>query len=216
MPQVYWEQAHDAIEQLGESKRQCEALPNAKPYIPTGAAYSATGWSPSDQDISDFLDTAQALGAPAVNFFNWDACRASLPLLWKAIASFTWPAATPGTPPSQTPSAPANMLPLSQPDDFLLRFLAALNSRNAVQVSAFYDPVAVQVWADQIRRDSVSIQAGFAAFFNSLPAGTVFTVTSAKVEDDLHTFTWKAGSLGGETILTINDGKIILDYTFIT
>jgi vacuolar-type H+-ATPase subunit E/Vma4 len=33
--------------------------------------------------------------------------------------------------------------------------------------------------------------------------------------DDLHAYAWKAGSLAGETILTLKNGKIILDYTFI-
>ena len=216
MPQVYWEQAHDADEQLIESKRQCDALPNARPYIPSGAAYDTFGWSPTAQDVTDFLDTAQALGLPAVNFFNWDACHASQPLLWEAIASFTWPPAAQGNPPTQTPTADTETVPFSTADDFLLRYLAALNSRNAAQAGALYDQAATQVWADQIRRDSVSIQAGFAAFFTSLPAGTVFTITSTQVKDDLHSFNWKAGPLAGETILTIKDGKIILDYTFVT
>jgi hypothetical protein len=210
MPQVFWEQAHDADEQLSESKRQCDALPHARPYFPSGAAYSAAGWSPTAQDMTDFLDTAQALGLPAANFFDWDACRTSLPLLWKAIASFTWPAA-----PQGTPAAISGMAPTNPPDAFVLQFLAAFNIRNAAQVTTLYDPAATQVWADQIRRDTVSIQAGFTAFFNSLPAGTVFTISSMQMNDDLHTFTWNAGPLTGETILTLQNGKIILDYTFI-
>jgi len=215
MPQVFWEQAHVAIEQLSESKRQCDALPNARPYIPTGAAYSTPGWSPTDQDITDFLDTAQALGLPAVNFFNWDACQAGLPLLWEAIASFTWHVAQHVNPPTHTPTADTETIPISSPDAFQLQFLATLNSHSAAQASALYDPAAIQVWADQIRRDTVSIQTGFTAFFTSLPAGTVFTISSAQVKDDLHTYAWKAGPLAGETVLTLKNGKIILDYTFI-
>jgi hypothetical protein len=71
------------------------------------------------------------------------------------------------------------------------------------------------VWADQIKHGVASIQAGFAAFFNGLPTGTLFTSTSTKANDDSYTITWKAGSLSGETILTLKSGKIILDYTFI-
>ena len=215
MPQVFWEQAHDADEQLSESKRQCDALPHSRPYIPSGAAYSAAGWSPNEQDMTDFLDTAQALGLPAVNFFDWDACHASLPLLWKAISSFSLPAAAQSIPATRTSSAVVSMAPNNPPDAFVLQFLAALNDRNAAQVTAFYDPAATQVWADQIRRDTISIQAGFTAFFNSLPAGIVFTIASTQANDDLLKFTWEAGSLTGETILTLQNGKIILDYTFI-
>jgi hypothetical protein len=214
MPQVYWEQAHDADEQLSESKRQCDSLPNARPYIPCGAAYSAAGWSPTEQDMTDFLDTAQVLGLPAVNFFDWDACQTSLPLLWKTIASFTWPATARGNLAALT-SAAASMAPNNPPDAFALQFLAAFNTRNAAQVSALYDPAATQVWSDQIRRDTIAIQAGFTAFFNSLPSGTIFSLATSQMNNDLHKFTWEAGSLTGETILTLQNGKIILDYTFI-
>ena len=215
MPQVYWEQAHDAVEQLSESKRQCDSLPNARPYIPTGAAYPAPGWSPTGQDITDFLNTAQALGLPAVNFFDWDMCRASLPLIWKAIASFTWSVSSRANPPAHTPTADTETIPISLPGAFQLQYLDALNSRSAAQAITLYDPAAIQVWADQIRRDGPSIQTGFATFFANLPAGAVFTISSTRVMDDLHAYAWKAGSLAGETILTLKNGKIILDYTFI-
>ncbi len=46
------------------------ALPNARPYIPTGAAYATSGWSPTAAEIIDFLNTAKALGLPAVNFYQ--------------------------------------------------------------------------------------------------------------------------------------------------
>jgi hypothetical protein len=215
MPQVYWEQAHNPGDQLSESKQQCDALPNARPYTPSGAAYTTPGWSPTTQDITDFLDTAEDLSLPGVNFFDWDTCKANLSDLWKAIASFTWPAAPQGNPPAQIPTTVTSTSPVPPTDAFVLQFLAALNSHNAVQASALYDPAAIQVWADQDRRDSTSIQAGFAAFFTRLPARTVITISNAKVKDDLHSFTWKAGLLTGETILTIKNGKIILDYTFI-
>jgi hypothetical protein len=215
MPQVYWEQTHDASKQLIESRRQCDSLPNARPYIPTGAAYSTAGWSPTARDITDFLDTAQTLGLPAVNFFDWDTCQASLPLLWKAITSFPWPAQPQYTQAARSVPAIAGTPTSRSSDALLFRFLAALNKQNAAQATALYDPSATQVLADQIRRGVVSIQAGFTAFFTSLPSGTVFNLSSAQAHDDLQTFAWKAGPLSGETILTLKDGKIILDYTFI-
>ena len=215
MPQVYWEQAHDANDQLSESKRQCDGLPNARPFIPIGSTYLTAGWEPTDQDITDFLDSAEALGLPAVNFYDWGSCRASLPLVWKAITSFTWAAYAQNNPPAQPAAGAANAPSAGQPDALQLQYLAAFNSRNAARVTALYDPTATQVWADQIRRGLVAIQAGFSAFFSNLPAGTVFSISSAQVKEDLHTFTWKAGALAGETILTVKNGKIILDYTFI-
>jgi len=215
MPQVFWELTHNAGDQLIESKRQCDSLPNARPFIPTGSAYLASGWSPSAQDITDFLDTAEILGLPAVNFFDWDACHTYMPLAWKAIASFIWPVPPQGNPPAQAKNSASSTASIFPVDSFLSRFLAAFNSHDATQVSALYDPSAVQVWADKILRGVVSIQTGFTAFFSSLPAGSVFISPTAQVNDDLYTFGWKVGSLTGETVLTLQNGKIILDYTFI-
>jgi len=92
MPQVYWEAAHNAGAQLKESLRQYRALPNARPCIPTGAAYGTPdGWAPTLEDLGDFLATAKEIGVEAVNFFSWDACRDHLSHLWDVIANFAWP-----------------------------------------------------------------------------------------------------------------------------
>jgi hypothetical protein len=91
MPQVFWEGGHNATWQLRESKRQCDALPNTRPYIATGPAYCAGSWSPVESEVVDFLDAARELRIAAVNFFEWAACRKNLPLLWKIIAEYAWP-----------------------------------------------------------------------------------------------------------------------------
>jgi hypothetical protein len=208
MPLVTWEYAHDAGVQLRECKRQCDALPNARPFIPTGAAYTTSGWSPTAEEINDFLITARALDLPAVNFFSWDACRQNLPHLWTTIADFAWPA--------PTSSLLRAKPPVSPPDKFLAQFLTALRDRQTAQMSTLYDSSATQVWADQIRNGATSIQAGFATFFDSLAPGTIFSISQAQADDNLRTLSWKAGLLRGETTLVLQNGKIILDYTFIS
>jgi hypothetical protein len=207
MPQVTWDQAHNAGAQLRESKRQCDSLPNARPYIPTGPAYTKSGWSPTTGEINDFLSTAKTLEIPAVNFYHWDACQHDLPLLWTAITDFAWPA-----PPLIITQATASV---PAPDAFLTGFLAALNGRQVAQISTLYDPAAIQVRADQILPGSAAIQSGYAAFFDSLPDGSFFTISQALVEDDSRQFSWKAGPLTGETTLVLRDEKILLDYTFV-
>jgi hypothetical protein len=207
MPQVAWEHAHDAGAQLRESLRQCDALPNARPFIPTGMVFAASDWSPSAEEIQDFLNTAQSLGLPAVNFFNWDACRQKLPLLWTTITDFAWPVPA---------SGPAQVPPVSPADAFLAQFMAALLSRQAVKVSAQYAPFATQVWADEVRSGAAVIEAGYAAFFSSLPSGTVITISQAREQNDARMLSWKAGELAMETTLVVKNGKIVLDYTFIT
>ncbi len=252
MPQVYWEQAHNAGVQLRESMRQCEALPNARPVIPIGGTYGTPAWNPAVEDINDFLQTAKDLGLAGVDFFDWAACRTQLPLLWKAITGFARPTALPDSLPVPDPLPMPDNLPLPDslpipdglhtpdslptpnslpipdslpapeappvlsPDAFASLFLAALNSRDPAQVAALYDPSASQVWANQVQRSLASIQAGFVAFFASLPAGAVFKLSNAQIEGNTHTVVWKAGPLHGETMAVLKDGKIILDYTFIS
>lgn len=104
MPQVYWEAAHNAGSQLRESLRQYKALPNARPCIPTGVAYSRPGgWAPTLDDIADFINTAKDLGVEAVNFYSWDTCRSYLSPLWDLIANFAWPAPPQTSAPILTP-----------------------------------------------------------------------------------------------------------------
>ena len=206
MPQIYWEQAHNSVFQLIESMHQCDALPNARPYFPTGVTYATPGWDPSSEEVLAFLQAAKALGLPGVNFFSWEGCRALLPELWTTISGFTWPAPV---------SAPAPSSPTPSPDLFLEEFLAALNSRSPARVALFYDPAASQVWADQILTGVFSIQAGFIEFFASLPAGTKFSLLQVHIEDDSRHFAWRAGPLNGETTFILKNDRIVLDYTFL-
>jgi len=216
MPKVAWEQAQNAAEQLRESIRQCDALPNARPCVPTGATYTTSSWSPSVEEINEFMNTTRDLGLQAVNFYHWDACRQRLPSLWTAVANFTWPAPALDIRQAAATIPIPDMPPITLLDDFLVEFLGALNSRKAAQVSALYDPAAMQVWSEEIHQDASAIQESFEAFFASLGAGSTFTISQAQVKDNQRLFSWKAGSLHGETSLVLKSGKIILEHTFIT
>ncbi len=92
MPLVFWEAAHNAAWQLNESKRQCDALPWARPYLAVGPAYrTRSGWMPREQDVIEFLEAACVLKLAGVSFYEWASCRRALPLLWKVIADYRWP-----------------------------------------------------------------------------------------------------------------------------
>lgn len=228
MPQVYWEQAHNAGAQLRESKRQCDALPNARPYIATGAAYSVGGWLPTPAEVSEFLSVAQTLGISAVNFFEWYDCRRRLPAVWEVVAEARWsgsPVVTPSTPvpvpepepesePEPGPEPEPEPTPAPPVDVFANQFLTALNSRKAGQMAALYGPTAVCVLAGEVLRGPISIQAAYSTFFSTLETGVTVTMPAVKVQDDLRFLTWKAGTITGYTTLVLDVGKIALDYTF--
>jgi hypothetical protein len=214
MPRIAWEQTHNTAAQIHESRRQSDALPNSRPFVPTAMLSTAFGWVPSVHEVNEFLNTARALGLPAVNFFNWDACRRASPQLWDAIAAFAWPLPVKESRPTPNPVHIPKKPAFAPPDAFLTRFLTAFNHRQAAQMGALYAPSAVQVKSDQILSSPADIQSSYAAFFKDLPAGTFLTVSQVQKAGDLLQFSWHAGLLSGETALVLEKEKIILDYTF--
>jgi hypothetical protein len=246
MPQVYWEAAHNAKEQLTESLRQYRALPNARPCIPTGAAYGTLdGWTPTLEDLDDFLATAKELDVEAVNFFSWDTCRNQLPQLWDRIAGFDWPTPNPvavlypQAQPTTTTSTkdwdypPAGggqpVAPVSQaeaikarlfsqpisPDAFSTQYLNALKSYQAAKVAALYAEDAIHVRGDKVLNGASVIRSGYSAFFYGLPSGATFELLGVEVRGDVRYLAWKAGPLTVYESVILRDGVIVLEYTYI-
>jgi hypothetical protein len=153
------------------------------------------------------------LELPAVNFFQWDQCRKYLPNNWTTIAGYSWPLPLPENPPVLPAISESKD---SSPDAFSLIFLASLNSRKAAQAASLYDPDAVRTWVNETLNGVSSIQNGYDTLFNNLPSEIVFSLTKARVNNDIHFLTWKAGPLTGETTLVLKNGKIVQDYTFIS
>ncbi len=234
MPQVYWEQSHNAGSQLRDSKQQCDALPNARAYVPTGAAYSTSGWTPTADDINDFLETAKSLGLEAVNFFSWDYCRQQLPDLWTAISVFGRshafqptpvpdppqpaasdepPAATPQPVPEPAP-APVDPATPTPATDFVAAYLAALNSRDLSQVAALYAEGATSVRASVVTNGVQAIARDYADLFTELPDGT-FQLVKSETDGDIHTLVWQAGAQRVYTTLVLDADKIASEYLFL-
>ena len=105
MPQVYWEQSHDPVDQLRRCVQEFSMLYPVRPVMPVAPTYKTGGWAPTPQDIKTFLDEASKLNIGAVSFFSWDECRRDLPALWDVVAAETsWPVPlTPAPEPQQSP-----------------------------------------------------------------------------------------------------------------
>ena len=127
MPQVYWEQSHNAGAQLQRSFREFQSISPYRPYMATGPTYSNNGWSPTPADITEFLNMAVSLNIPAVNFFSWDYCRKYLPSLWNTIAAFPYPS--------------------NQAPGIVQKLINALNAHDAEIISQLYTEDAVHVTA---------------------------------------------------------------------
>ncbi|MEX1247933.1 MAG: hypothetical protein WEA61_05580, partial [Anaerolineales bacterium] len=105
MPQVYWQGSSNPAYQLQKTVSQYKNLRQARPVIPTGAAYEFNGWTATPAQLSEFLSEARTLGLSAANFWEWGASLVKGGSLWKAIEVYDWGNGQP-PPPVVPPNQP--------------------------------------------------------------------------------------------------------------
>jgi len=197
MPQVYWEQSHNASAQLTRSFREFQTLTPIRPVIATGSAYGNNGWAPTTTDINEFLKTAVSLNIPAVNFYSWDYCRKSLPTLWNIIAAFPYPG--------------------SSPAGIEQRWINALNSRDPQAISALYTEDAVHITSTHTIQGRDAILTWYKEFFAKHPAGTVFSLTYQAGLDKTRNISWaytiSSKTTHGKDSLGLEDNLISYHYS---
>lgn len=197
MPQVYWEQAHNAGAQLTRSFREFQSITPTRPVMATGSAYSNGSWSPTVTDITEFLKTAVSLNIPAVNFYSWDYCRKNLPALWNTIAAFPYPS--------------------SQTSGIEQKWIVALNARDVQALSALYTEDAVHVTSGRTVQGREAIRAWYTEILASHPAGTVFALTSLTGDAQSRSVSWSFTCSGntsrGKDTFGLEDGLITYHYT---
>lgn len=118
MPQVYWvaKNGGDPVRNLQEAYSEYMNRYPGKVFIPTGAAYGeqqGTGtssfyWEATAAQITMFLNQAQAMDLPAVNFWSWQHAW-ERPALWDAVSAFPLgqeivPISVASTPPTRDPN----------------------------------------------------------------------------------------------------------------
>jgi len=93
MPQLYFVGAHNPAEQLETSKREYDALPASRPYVPIGSGYNTAVWTPTPADLDELDAKAHELGLKAISWWRWDT--AVFLGLWPTIAAHYWPVTQP-------------------------------------------------------------------------------------------------------------------------
>lgn len=203
MPQVYWLQSHNPADQLRRCVTEFQAISPFRQIIPTGAAFIEYGWSPSREEVTDFLRTAQELNLSGANFWEWANCRRNLPDIWEAIGDYPWPPGQVG------------------PQDITLQYIQALNSRNTERVLALYNPTAVHVNSSRTIQGLTSLRTWYNSLFTQILPEATFTHTGFSGAGSTRHFTWTATARtgqvrnGSDTFGLIN-GKIAYHYTFFT
>ncbi len=206
MPQVYWMEAHNPGAQLERTYREYESLDYHPPMIPVGAAFTEYGWTPTTNEILEFLDTARALNLTAANFWEWYNCREVLTPaheIWNLIASYDW-----GSGP----------IP---PKDITERYIDALNTHDIDQVVDLYNENAVHVTSARTIYGKPAIRAWYETFITKLLPNGIFQRTGFTGNGPLRHFTWicqaETGDVhNGDDTLGLADEKISYHFSYFT
>lgn len=200
MPQVYWEAAHNPVYQLTKSVQDFQSLTPFRPIIPTGAAYPAGSWSPTPQEVIDFMDAVRNLNLPATNFWSWEHSRRYIPDVWEAIATYDWSATTPEL-------------------DITEEYIAALNSGDPLNPTLLYTLTGIHSSPAETVQGPEQLLAWYHTFLTATLPNATFTLTGYSGSGSSRHFTWTADSdagqvLNGNDTIGLKDGKIAYHYTF--
>ena len=201
MPQVYWEQSHNAADQLVMSVNQFKKYAPFRPILPVGPGYKTGGWAPTESDITAFLKKAEELGLSAASFFSWDECKRDLPNIWKTVAGYIWSG--------------------QSGNETVRKLVEAMNAHDPNQVVNLYTPNAVRITSSRTLQGAENIRNWYASFFNSTLPNATFTITSMSGTANSRRFTWQATStrgqvLNGNDTLGLIQDKINYHYSYFT
>ena len=204
MPQVYWMQAHNPGEQLRRSVREFRNMKYRPPIIPTGAAFTEWGWTPTASEVEEFLRTAKDLNLTAANLWEWENCRMELPKnVWRTVRDFPWEV---GPPP---------------PVDIAEAYIQSLNTHASEKVVALYASNAVHITPGRTVQGIAAIQSWYDSFFNTVLPNATFKLTGYSGSGNSRHITWTAVSANGsvqngnDTLGLIN-GKIAYHFSYFT
>ena len=93
MPQVYWEQASNAAEQLIRSYNEYHSefgwdsyFESNRCFIPIASTYSRGSWVPTVAQVASLCETARMLNLAAVSFYRWGTAL-QLTGMWEFISN---------------------------------------------------------------------------------------------------------------------------------
>jgi hypothetical protein len=92
MPQVYWMLAHNPGDQLRRSFAEFSKMTPKLPFVPTGAAFTEYGWTPTVGEVQAFMLACGELGLRSFNWWEWYQAKTVVPALWPAIYDYHAPA----------------------------------------------------------------------------------------------------------------------------
>ncbi len=199
MPQVYWLNSHNPVDQLKRSVTEFQKITPYRPVIPTGPIFRYGTWTPSPLETTEFMQAAQNLNLTAVNFWEWSKARAYYPELWNLIKDYPWPY-----------SLPIN--------DITQKYINALNNHDLNQVLSLYNADAVHVAATHAFQGQVALRKWYEQLFNQMLVNGIYSLVSYSGSGSVRHMTWTANSAtgnvyNGSDTLGMYEGKISYHYS---
>ncbi|NPV57366.1 MAG: hypothetical protein HPY76_11945 [Anaerolineae bacterium] len=201
MPQVYWQESHNAGAQLTRSFNEFQTLKPVRPYIPMGPMYGASGWSPSASEVLEFMNTAISLNISGANFFTWDY-RSRYPAVWNTIAAYPWS------------SGNTNL-------DIPEKFIAAMNSKDPQKVAALYTSEAIRIAKRGIIQGQTNLLDHYKTMLNTTLPNGEYKLSGKSGSGASRHFTWTCTAASGkvtdgyDTVGIVGD-KIIYHFSYYT
>lgn len=209
MPQVYWVGSVNAGQQLKKSYSEYQALKPGMPVVPTGAAYAQGSWSPTPQQVNEFMAMARQLNLPGANFWEMATAQDNGGALWAAVRDYDWATGAAPTPePTPTPQPDPAPTPTPKPS-IITRYINALNSGNAANATILYEKnTGTITYAGRAYKGRSKVFA----YFNTLMKKTIpngkYTLLSWNISGKKVSLRWKA--TGTKANVTTGNDTIVL------
>jgi hypothetical protein len=235
LPQVYWVGSSNPAQQLQRSINEYKVLKPNRPIVPTGAAYGEGSWSPTGQQILEFLQAARSQGLAGASFWEWQTAYLK-PDVWNAVRQYNWetpqapvPPPVVPAPPTPTPPAPAPapVKPVTptvrdpraqQAQAIGQRLIAALNSGKANQVVFLYEEDGHLACNGQGRTGSRELYSWYVNLFKDTFPKATFRLVDSGVYGEFLRVVWSATLANGkmargtDLIRMDREGKLIAHH----
>jgi hypothetical protein len=201
MPQVYWKMADNPGEQLNRSIADNMNLKYTPPIFPTGSAYTADGWTPTPEEIKEFMTEAKSLNLPGCNFWEWGNLHNELPDdYYQVIRDFDWESGQ------------------ASPKDIAEKYLAVLNDRDVNQIQELYRADAVHITSERTIQGKEAIKSWFKSLITEILPESVFVLVGFTGNGTTRQINWTAKSAigqvkNGSDTLGLIDGKIAYHFS---
>lgn len=202
MPQVYWKWAENPGAQLEKSIADNMSLKYTPPIFPTGSAYtSSDGWTPSVDEIKEFMNKSKELNLPGFNFWEWGNLHNFLPdEYYRTIRDFEWDSGG------------------SSQKDIAEDLITALNSHDINQIQELYQENAVHITSERTVQGLEAIKSWFTTLFSDLLPNSRFTLAGFSGKGNTRQISWTANSSAGNVkngsdTLGLRDGKIAYHFS---